>query len=74
MSIGKPMTRKEALNAIRAAGYHDNIRHYLHILDDSKIDKPTADKAWNEGRNANMKGMPCTCMQCGLNNLQARFA
>jgi len=50
--------------SFKIAGYHDNIRDFARILEDSKVPKHIADNAWNEGKREREKGVPCSCYSC----------
>lgn len=59
-SLPISMTQK----VLRVAGYHDNIREFARIVEESKIPKHIADNAWFEGKREREQGVPCSCYSC----------
>jgi hypothetical protein len=60
------MSRKEALNSARIAGYHDNIREYARVLVESNVGRNSAEIAWFEGQKSKQRGDVCRCGVCSL--------
>lgn len=58
------MKRKDALTALRTAGYHDDRRTWTHLYVENRISFHVAENAWNDGRRAKIAGVKCNCHEC----------
>ena len=58
------MKRSEALELIKYAGYHNDIKSYIRLLVENRISKVNADIAFNNGKIQKQKGVKCHCFIC----------
>lgn len=58
------MKRKDALNALRFAGYHgDNARATVLYIE-NRVSIAAANEAFAQGARAKRNGIPCGCNDC----------
>lgn len=57
-------SNSEAIKSIQVAGYHDNIKDFARVCEQSKIPRNVADNAWHAGKKQRMRGNPCSCYLC----------
>lgn len=59
------MTKRElAITNMRIAGYHDDQRERARLLIESRVNRQTINKAWDEGVRAKQNGVKCSCFFC----------
>jgi hypothetical protein len=58
------MTRKQALNAIQFAGYHEDRATGTRLYVENRVSITAYNEAFNKGRRAKAAGVPCNCMEC----------
>lgn len=58
------MKRKDALNALRFAGYHGDHGTATRLYIENRISRDSANAAFYEGARAKKNGMPCGCKEC----------
>lgn len=58
------MTRKQALTAIRTAGFHDDSTEYTRLLITNRISVHVAREAFKEGAHLRAQGARCDCNAC----------
>lgn len=58
------MKRKDALAALRIAGYHDDERTWVRVFVESRISQAVAKDAWAAGQQQRAAGLRCTCHEC----------
>lgn len=58
------MTRKEALAALKVAGYHDDSKTWARTYTENRISYAAAKTAWMDGQAARQRGVPCHCYTC----------
>jgi hypothetical protein len=58
------MKRKDTLNWLKIAGYHNNQSAYVRIFVEGRVSREAADEAWRRGIDAKAAGMPCHCKDC----------
>ena len=58
------MKRKDALNWVKIAGYHNNSELGTRVYIESRLSRRAYDDAWASGMDAKRNGMPCTCREC----------
>ena len=57
-------TRKDAINQIRYAGYHQDQAQLVRLYVENHISYLTAKQAYFEGYIARKNGVKCTCHMC----------
>lgn len=58
------MTRNQAREAIRIAGYHGDSSSFVRLHTENRISRANADEAWSIGQKQRASGMRCTCHEC----------
>lgn len=58
------MTRKQALDSCRYAGYHKDHDTFTRIFVENRISYLKAHEAWSQGVDARLNGVRCTCRDC----------
>ena len=58
------MKRKDALTAIRVAGYHGDSDAAMLAYVENRVSRKTFECEWASGVEARQNGMPCNCHQC----------
>ena len=58
------MTRAQAINHIRIAGYHDDRARYARLYVENRISRTAAAQAFSDGRSLRAKGVRCGCNIC----------
>lgn len=58
------MTRTQAINHLRIAGYHDDRARFARLFVENRVSKQAANHAYNEGRALKIKGVRCGCNIC----------
>lgn len=57
--------REQVLGAMRVAGYHSDDRTFLRLYTENRISYAAAMDARADGARAKVRGVPCTCRECG---------
>jgi hypothetical protein len=58
------MTRKNALDWIRIAGYHNDTAAFVRLYVENRVSRASADAAWLNGVAAKLNGVACSCRDC----------
>ncbi len=58
------MKRKDALNAIRFAGYHNDTASFTTLYIENRVSVAAARNAFAQGAQAKAKGVGCGCAEC----------
>ena len=58
------MNRKNALDYMRIAGYHDDKAAFYRLYVEHRISKAAADEAWSAGVKQKNDGATCNCYRC----------
>lgn len=58
------MTRRQAINHLRVAGYHADMRSFTRLYVENRVSIKAAREAFAEGQRMRDGGMPCTCIDC----------
>jgi hypothetical protein len=58
------MKRKDALNAIMYAGYHEDTRTGTRLFIENRISFEVYNAKFNEGRQRKRNGQRCGCSEC----------
>jgi len=58
------MTRKQRLEAIKVAGYHDDRRTATRLYIEGRLSLPAMQEAFAKGAQARAAGVPCSCFEC----------
>lgn len=58
------MTRKQRLDAIKVAGYHDDRRTATRLYIEGRLSLPAMQEAFAQGARARAAGVPCSCFEC----------
>lgn len=58
------MTRRQAINHLRIAGYHHDMRSFTRLYVENRVSIKTAREAFAEGERMRDGGMACTCSDC----------
>ena len=61
--IGR-MTRKRALAAIFAAGYHEDRKTFTRVYVENRVSFLAANREYIDGQIARRNGLRCTCHEC----------
>jgi hypothetical protein len=56
--------RKDALAALRVAGYHNDQAARVRLLVENRVSLISANEAWVAGVRARAAGVPCSCSRC----------
>jgi len=56
--------RKDIIAQIKYAGYHDDMKAAMRLYGENHISYRTFMKAFNDGKDAKIKGVKCTCSDC----------
>lgn len=58
------MKRKDALLAIRIAGYHDDKRAFMRLYTEHRISLAVAQEEYDRGASMKAAGVGCSCYEC----------
>ena len=58
------MKRKDALDYIRIAGYHNDTKTSTRIYCEARISLQAANEAFHTGQKQKENGVKCTCREC----------
>lgn len=58
------MTRAQALEYLRLAGYHDDKAEFTRLYVENRIAYPKALEAFRAGARQRAAGVPCSCRTC----------
>ncbi len=62
--MSKKLTRKEAINLIQFAGYHNDPAASTRLYIENRISQAAAQRAFATGAQKRKQGMPCGCHDC----------
>jgi hypothetical protein len=62
------MTRKDAINHIRVAGYHGDVQRGTRLYIENRVSYAAHLEAFREGAQARRSGMKCSCHDCALHS------
>jgi hypothetical protein len=57
-------TRKQILEAIKVAGYHNDDKAFLRLYTENHISYTAAQEARTKGIRARQQGVRCSCYAC----------
>jgi len=58
------MKRKDALVAIRTAGYHADQRTAMRLYVENRISRAAFEAEFRRGKDMRAAGVPCVCRDC----------
>lgn len=58
------MTRQQAINHLRVAGYHADMRSFTRLYVENRVSIKAAREAYAEGERMRDNGVLCTCSDC----------
>ena len=58
------MTRRQAINHLRVAGYHRDMRAFTRLYVENRVSIQAAREAYAEGERMRDGGMRCDCYDC----------
>lgn len=58
------MTRRDALIAVKVAGYHDDARTGTRLYVENRMSRSAFNEAWTNGARARRAGVKCSCFHC----------
>lgn len=58
------MKRKDALNHIRVAGYHEDKKSFIRLKVENRVSNQCANDAYREGMRQRDAGVKCNCYEC----------
>jgi len=68
MNKGMVVKRKDVLDLIRIAGYHEDERAYMRLYCETRIGRAAAREAYETGLRQKAGGMKCSCFHCKTRN------
>lgn len=58
------MTRRQAINHLRVAGYHADMASFTRLYVENRVSIQAARAAYAEGERMRDNGVQCTCFDC----------
>lgn len=58
------MKRKDAINHIRIAGYHQDSASFVRLYVENRVSRQVANEAYANGVKQREAGIKCNCYEC----------